>query len=370
MSRIYPDFLQHNPIRRGDILISECLVDGYLDKIRPVVVVQNDTGNKFSRSVVVAAMTSKPKKELPVNVVIDPIKYGLAVEHCTIMLNHIFTVDKDYLRAKKGALDAEDIQRLDEGLRASLSLEQRREGKGMDELTKVFSYQGNQVRTVVRDGEPWFIAKDICDVLTISNGRDAVSRLDVDEKDTVVISDGTPGNPNLTIINEAGLYALVLTSSKPEAKSFKRWITHEVIPQIRKTGSYSVQTRDQIIAAGYAAALEMIEEMKPKAQSFDSLISADGLYTISDAAKVLNYENAGPKKMFDVLHSEGFLFKRGRWHAKQNYIDWGYFVEKTRKVDFSEEVYTQVYVTPKGLDMLDKHLSRNGFKKNPKAASQ
>ena len=101
-----------------------------------------------------------------------------------------------------------------------------------------FSYNSKQVRTIIMDGEPWFVAKDICDILEISNSRDAISRLDVDEKNTVAITDGTPGNPNMTIISESGVYALIFTSRKPEAENFKRWIRKEVIPSIRKTGGY------------------------------------------------------------------------------------------------------------------------------------
>lgn len=105
----------------------------------------------------------------------------------------------------------------------------------------LFNYEGQKVRTVINCGEPWFIAKDVCDILEIQNSRDAVGRLDEDEKSTVVLTDGTPGNPNQTIVNEPGLYSLILGSRKPEAKTFKRWITHEVIPSIRKTGAYAVR---------------------------------------------------------------------------------------------------------------------------------
>jgi prophage antirepressor-like protein len=117
-------------------------------------------------------------------------------------------------------------------------------------LHKVFNYEGNQVRTVMRNGQPWFVAKDVCDILEVDNSRDAVVRLDPDEKDTVVLTDGTPGNPNRVIVNEPGLYSLVLGSRKPEAKQFKRWITHEVLPTIRQTGTYTTKpmsTEDMII---------------------------------------------------------------------------------------------------------------------------
>lgn len=101
-----------------------------------------------------------------------------------------------------------------------------------------FSYNSKQVRTIIKYGEPWFVAKDICDILEISNSRDAISRLDDDEKNTVAITDGNRGNPNMTIISESGVYALIFTSRKSEAENFKRWIRKEVIPSIRKTGGY------------------------------------------------------------------------------------------------------------------------------------
>lgn len=95
-----------------------------------------------------------------------------------------------------------------------------------------------EVRTLNIENEPWFVAADVCKALDIINSRDAVARLDDDEKNTVVLTDGIPGNPNKTIVNEPGLYTLVLGSRKPEAKAFKRWITHDVIPSIRKNGEY------------------------------------------------------------------------------------------------------------------------------------
>ena len=102
-----------------------------------------------------------------------------------------------------------------------------------------------KVRTIVKNSEPLFIAKDVCDILGLSNSRQAVSRLDNDEKNTVTLNDGI-GNPNKTVVNEYGLYNLVLASRKPQAKAFKRWITHEVIPAIRKTGKYEIEQQTLI----------------------------------------------------------------------------------------------------------------------------
>ncbi|MEC2212601.1 BRO family protein [Bacillus paralicheniformis] len=113
----------------------------------------------------------------------------------------------------------------------------------MHQLQKVFNYQDQQVRTVVKDGEPWFVAKDVCNVLEIGNSRQALARLDDDESMSFEMTH--PQSPSKTImmqaVNEAGLYTLILGSRKPEAKQFKRWITHEVIPTIRKTGSYQME---------------------------------------------------------------------------------------------------------------------------------
>ncbi|MCV9368968.1 Bro-N domain-containing protein [Bacillus paralicheniformis] len=111
----------------------------------------------------------------------------------------------------------------------------------MHQLQKVFNYQDQQVRTVVKDGEPWFVAKDVCDVLGITDARKSVNLLDEDERNSVPVTDSLGRNQETFIINEPGLYSLILRSRKPEAKQFKRWITHEVIPTIRKTGSYQME---------------------------------------------------------------------------------------------------------------------------------
>lgn len=92
----------------------------------------------------------------------------------------------------------------------------------------MFDFKGHKVRAVEGpDGEPWWIAEDVCEVLDVPNVSQACSRLDIDEKGSITINDGTSGNPNRTIINESGLYSLILTSRKPEAKAFKKWVTSQ-----------------------------------------------------------------------------------------------------------------------------------------------
>ena len=105
----------------------------------------------------------------------------------------------------------------------------------MNEIVKV--YKNSPVRIVEKGGEPWFVAKDVCDILALGNPRSSIALLDEDERG--VHSMDTPsGKQEMGIISEAGLYSLILRSRKPEAKAFKRWVTHEVLPSIRKTGAY------------------------------------------------------------------------------------------------------------------------------------
>lgn len=174
-----------------------------------------------------------------------------------------------------------------------------------------FDFKGAALRTLTdENGEPWFVAKDVCDVLEISNVSQALARrIDDDEKSSITLNDGTPGNPNRAIVSESGLYALVLASRKPEAHEFKRWVTHEVLPQIRRTGGYIPTTDaddDMTILAKavmigqrtmeaqkqrIAEQSEQIRELEPKAQALDDFTNVEDRLLVRDAAKVLS--NAG-----------------------------------------------------------------------------
>ena len=129
----------------------------------------------------------------------------------------------------------------------------------MDTQLQVFDYHGSAIRTVDRDGDIWFVAKDVCDVLELSNSRMAVQELDEDEKGVSKIY--TPGGiQDMTVISEAGLYALVLRSNKPEAKAFSRWVRHDVLPQIRQTGSYSIFKDNPALPSGVIEGARLIFE--------------------------------------------------------------------------------------------------------------
>lgn len=110
----------------------------------------------------------------------------------------------------------------------------------MNQAIVPFDYNGNAVRTVQQNGQLWFVAKDVCGILEIENSRDALSRLDDDEKG-VVITDTLGGKQEVASVNESGLYNLIFTSRKAEAKAFRRWVTSEVLPIIRKRGYYAVR---------------------------------------------------------------------------------------------------------------------------------
>jgi prophage antirepressor-like protein len=99
-------------------------------------------------------------------------------------------------------------------------------------------HQNERIRVIDRDGEPWFVLVDVCRKLGIESPGNASARLDDDEKNTIRLTDGIRGNPNVTIINESGLFSLIVRSDKPEAKKFRKWVTSEVLPSIRKTGGY------------------------------------------------------------------------------------------------------------------------------------
>lgn len=194
---------------------------------------------------------------------------------------------------------------------------------------QVFDFETQPLRTVTLDGDPWFVAKDVCDILEITNSRDALSRLDDDEKG--VATTDTPGGPQeMAIVNESGLYVLVLGSRKPEAKVFKRWITHEVIPSIRKHGGYLTPEKieeallnpDTLIrlATDLKAererrqALERQAQLdKPKTIFADAVTCSHTSILIGDLAKLIkqNGYDIGQKRLFEYLRENGYLIKGG-----------------------------------------------------------
>lgn len=236
----------------------------------------------------------------------------------------------------------------------------------MNELQVFKNEEFGEIRTVEQGGDTWFIANDVCRALELDNSRQALSRLDEDEKD-VTLNDTLGGMQTMAIINESGLYSLVLSSRKPEAKAFKRWITHEVLPAIRRTGSYSNQpTGGKLLAMAVLEAQKLLEakdeeiaRMKPKEIFADSVASSHSTILIGELAKILkaNGYETGQKRLFETLRQDGFLIKRkgsdynmptqkamelGLFEIKETVInnpDGSIRVSKTTKVTGKGQIY-------------------------------
>lgn len=235
----------------------------------------------------------------------------------------------------------------------------------------LFTYEGQQVRTVVVDGEPWFVAADVCSVLEIGNPTQAMTRLDDDER-TLISNEGR----QINAVSEPGLYGLILGSRKPEARAFKRWIKHEVLPAIRKTGGYGQTNVDQIPRATLAqmildseaekaAAIERAEQseaeviqLSPKARAWEVTASSGDDMTVTDAAKVISRSGAtiGGRRLYEWMREQGWVYRnqRDRWTAMQRHIDNGRLTHKMQNYTdrHTGEVHLThtVYVTPKGVE--------------------
>lgn len=227
----------------------------------------------------------------------------------------------------------------------------------MNQLEQVFVYSGHQVRTIINNEEIWFVARDVCEVLELSDVSKAVSRLDEDEKLTRTLF-VSGQNREVWLVNEPGLYSLILTSRKPEAKAFKRWVTHEVLPTLRKTGSYNLQIPQTFSEALRLAAdlQEKIEQDKPKVETYDRFISGENYQKVGEVAKILGY---GRNNFFKILRDQKLLMKDNTPY--QQYIDRGYFVVKEKPIEMGGQIINkpQTYITAKGIDYIDKLLQKN-----------
>jgi len=227
---------------------------------------------------------------------------------------------------------------------------------------QMFQYQGTEVRVVMINGEPKFVAKDVCDVLGIIKVDRVVAGLDDDEKDTHSVST-LGGNQNMMIVTEPGLYSLILRSRKPEAKAFKRWIVHEVLPSIRKTGSYTVQPRPQFVIPQTMGELSCLAEslfeenqkLLLKAEAFDEFLSADNASTIGTAGQ---FFGIGERHFFQFLREQKIL-KKNKTTPYQKYLDRGYFNIKftTKYINGKTHVFAVTLITPKGLLFLSKKFN-------------
>jgi anti-repressor protein len=231
----------------------------------------------------------------------------------------------------------------------------------MNELD--FAFKGTPVRVVMRDGEPWWVLKDVCGALGLLDTSRVAERLEEDELTRARIVSGGQER-ELYIINEPGLYSVILRSDKPEALAFRRWVTHEVIPWVRKHGMSNraqVQlpdfTNPVVAARAWADQVEARAKLEaqakidaPKALVFDRISEAEGLRLLSEVGKI---NGIGPRKIFEILAVKKLIFRRhGSWEPMQEYIDKGYFVLRERigwtDTEGKDHVEKQLYVTPSG----------------------
>lgn len=231
----------------------------------------------------------------------------------------------------------------------------------MNELQTFNNPDFGEVRTLNIDGEPWFVAADVCKALELD--KTATRRLDEDEKG-LRSTQTLGGNQETLVINEPGLYTLVLGSRKPEAKAFKRWITHDVIPSIRKNGGYiagqEAMTAEELMAKALLVAKKTIEEkeaelsrkqvenaiMAPKADYFDELVERNTLTNFRETAKQLGVKQ---KAFISFLMERKFIYrdKRGKLLPYADKND-GLFEVKECFNNATQWAGTQTLVTPKG----------------------
>ncbi len=253
-----------------------------------------------------------------------------------------------------------------------------------------FEFQSQPVRVVVIDGEPWFVLADLCRVLGLTNPTMVANRLLADGLSHTEVTDSLGRSQQATVVDETNLYEVVLRSDKPEAINFRRWVTGEVLPEIRKTGTYGpvmptalpsrkelaqwvidAEERVEVEAKARAEAEARAKELEAPAAAWTELADAAGDYEVADAAKVLSRDPhicIGRDRLFSFMSVEGWIYRgrNARWRAYQAQVDCGRLVEKVGTQFWhagrGEYVAPEptVRVTPKGLAELHKRLGGTG----------
>ena len=235
-----------------------------------------------------------------------------------------------------------------------------------------FTYGEHPVRVVNIDGEPWFVATDVAAILELANVRSSLALLDADERGVQTVD--TPGGAQqMNCINEPGLYSLILRSRKPEARDFKRWVTHEVLPSIRKHGGYLTEDKIEEVLTNPDTIIELAQELKrarkareamesyarelePKADAYTRFMDGDGSYSIGSVAKMLGLSQ---NKLFDRLRGAGILIAKGHMRNTpyQKYMH--HFVVKASEYERSDGTRGTSYTTrilPSGVEFIARKL--------------
>lgn len=233
---------------------------------------------------------------------------------------------------------------------------------------EVFQYADREVRTLLIDGELWFVLADICAVLQIANVGNVSARLDEADVRPADISSGGQVR-SVTTVSEAGMYEVVIRSDKPEARRFRWWVTHEVVPSIRRTGAYAAETPEQLMARAVVQAQDIIARkdeqiavLAPMAEAWEEIADAGTDYAVRDVAPMLARAGieTGPQRLFDTLREIGWIYRgeKQRWTPYARAVDAGLLklraMSPYRDRDTGELVPSapQVRVTPKGIERL------------------
>ena len=246
----------------------------------------------------------------------------------------------------------------------------------MNEL-KQFNFESNQVRALLINNEPWFVGKDVALSLGYKDTSDALKKHVTDEDKLTRCFADSGQNRQMYVINESGLYALIFGSKLESAKRFKHWVTSEVLPQIRKTGSYATPqlTGEELMAKALIEAKSVLErqnkqiiEMKPKAIFADAVATSDTSILIGDLAKLIkqNGTDIGQKRLFERMRNDGYLIKTGtsKNMPTQKAMEKGLFEVKERVIsnpDGSTRITRTTKVTGQGqiyfINMFKKELA-------------
>ena len=245
----------------------------------------------------------------------------------------------------------------------------------MNEM-QVFNYKSSQVRTVEINNEPWFVLKDVCAVLDLGSAHKVSERLDEDERNHIPLTDSLGRKQETTIINESGLYNVILRSDKPEAKPFRKWVTSEVLPSIRKTGSYALpkdypaalraladaeEQKLRLLAENQHQA-QVIADFEPIQQYVDTILESKGAMATSQIAADYGLT---AQKLNKILHEGGVQRNvNGQWLLYAKYMGKGYTKSKTIQIirsDGRPDTIMQTQWTQKGRLMIHEILTARGI---------
>lgn len=228
------------------------------------------------------------------------------------------------------------------------------------ETNTSFAFDAHEIRIVMRDNEPWFVLKDVCDALKMTSNSattKVADRLDDDQKGIAQMDTLLYGTQQMTIVSESGLYEVVMRSDKPEAKKFRRWVTGEVLPQIRKNGSYALSAEPRKVKLtpamlrAIADSVDWVEVAAPKVAAHDKMLEVDGGWYVATVARMFGM---GPRQLQETMRNWGATYRNtsGTSRAGDAWVQRGWLKKRG--------IGTPV-VTPDGLKEIERRLGKTAF---------